>query len=68
MPDVPHPDLDLPAIGAPARAALEDAGYTRLEQLRRVTERELLALHGMGPKAVRRLRDALAERGWTFRD
>jgi DNA-directed RNA polymerase alpha subunit len=68
MPEMPDPDLDLPAIGAPARAALAEAGYTRLEQLRCVTERELLALHGMGPKAVRRLRDALAERGWTFRD
>nr|WP_260408155.1 DNA-binding protein [Planomonospora venezuelensis] len=46
---------------------MEGAGYTRLEQLTGVTEAELLALHGVGPKAVRILRDTLAERGLSFR-
>ncbi|GIH79609.1 hypothetical protein [Planobispora longispora] len=58
---------DLPNIGAPARGALEAAGYTRLEQLAGVTEAELLALHGVGPKAVRILRETLAGRGLSFR-
>lgn len=49
-------------IGAPARRALEAAGYTRLEQLRGVSEARLLELHGMGPKALARLRAALAAR------
>lgn len=59
----------LPAgIGRPATRALTLAGYARLEQLTRVTEREVLALHGVGPKAVRILRERLAERGLAFRD
>lgn len=59
----------LPAgIGRPATRALALAGYTRLEQLTQVTERELLQLHGVGPKAVRILRERLGEQGLAFRD
>jgi DNA-directed RNA polymerase alpha subunit len=47
----------------PAVRALEAAGYTRLEDLTQVTEKELLALHGMGPKAIRMLNAELAKRG-----
>jgi predicted flap endonuclease-1-like 5' DNA nuclease len=54
---------DLPRIGAPATGALRLAGYTRLDQLAGVPERELAQLHGVGPKALRILREALAERG-----
>ena len=50
-------------IGNPATRALALAGYYRLEQLPQVSAKELLALHGVGPKAVRLLRAALAERG-----
>jgi predicted flap endonuclease-1-like 5' DNA nuclease len=57
-----NPD-DLPRIGAPATGALRLAGYTRLDQLAGVPERELAQLHGVGPKALRILREALAERG-----
>ncbi len=58
---------DLPAgIGAPARRALVGAGYTRLDSLTRVTEAELLRLHGVGPRALGVLRDALEERGRSF--
>jgi predicted flap endonuclease-1-like 5' DNA nuclease len=59
---------DLPSIGNPARQALELEGITRLDQLPAHRERDLLALHGVGPKAIRILRDALAERGLAFRD
>lgn len=51
------------AIGAPATRALTAAGLTRLEQLDGMARRELLALHGVGPKAVRILDEALTERG-----
>ncbi|MFN2196345.1 MAG: hypothetical protein ACK2UW_09510 [Anaerolineales bacterium] len=45
---------DLPeGLAAPAQRALDGAGYTHLEQLARVTEAEILVLHGMGPKASR---------------
>ncbi len=54
------------SIGNPARRALEHAGYTRLEGLTEVREAELAKLHGVGPKALERLRAALAERGLSF--
>jgi hypothetical protein len=57
-------ESELPrAMGNPARRALEAAGYTRLDQLAGVPARELLALHGMGPKAIAVLREVLAARG-----
>jgi predicted flap endonuclease-1-like 5' DNA nuclease len=62
-------ESDLPtAIGAPARRALLAAGHTRLEQLAALSEADLLRLHGVGPKAVRLIRQALAERGLAFAD
>ena len=62
----PQP-TDLPKIGGPATRALNGAGYTRLEQLTQVTEAELMALHGFGPKALHILKEALAERGWSLK-
>ena len=60
----PAPESDLPAgLAQPAVRALAAAGYTRLEQLVGVREADLLQLHGMGPKALGRLRDALRARG-----
>ncbi len=62
-----QPESDLPrAIGAPARRALAAAGIYRLEQLTEMSEAELLRLHGVGPKAIRLLREALAERSLSF--
>ena len=62
-------ESDFPnGISAPARRALAGAGYSRLDQLTGVTERELLKLHGMGPKAANLLRQALAARGLSFAD
>lgn len=65
---VPGEVGDLPrAIGAPATRALAEEGLTTLEQVAALTEAELGALHGVGPKAVRILREALAERGLSPR-
>ncbi len=50
------------SIGGPARGALEAAGYTDLRQLQDVPDKDLLALHGVGPKAVRLIREAGADR------
>jgi hypothetical protein len=59
--------IALPArLPAPARRALAEAGYARLEQLTHVTEAELGQLHGMGPKALRLLREALGVTGRGF--
>ncbi|MEU5240909.1 DNA-binding protein [Streptomyces lydicus] len=57
-----------PRIGAPARRALERAGYLRLSQLAGVSESELRQLHGMGPKALHILHDALKAEGLSFAD
>jgi hypothetical protein len=54
------------AIGKPATQALIVAGYTRLDQLTKVTEADLLKLHGMGPKALGILRSTLEARGQSF--
>ena len=64
--DIPETSEFPPGMGAPAHRALVDAGYTRLDQLTGITEAELLKLHGMGPKGIRILREALAERGLSF--
>jgi len=60
---------DLPSgLAKPAHRALAAAGYTRLDQLTRVSEGDVLKLHGMGPKALDQLRRALAARGLAFAD
>lgn len=61
-------ESDLPNIGNPARRALTAAGYLRLEQLTEVGEAELLRLHGVGPKAIRILREVLSANGLSFAD
>jgi hypothetical protein len=61
-----QPETDFPKTSQPALRALIAAGYTRLEQLTNITEADLLKLHGMGPKAVRILREALEAKGWSF--
>jgi predicted flap endonuclease-1-like 5' DNA nuclease len=61
-------DDDLPAsLAAPARRALAGAGVTRLSQVQALSQAELAALHGMGPRALERLRQALEQRGLSFR-
>ena len=55
-----------PGLAQPAIRALHGAGITNLDQLTKVTEDDLLKLHGMGPNAMGLLRDALKERGKSF--
>jgi hypothetical protein len=54
-------------IGAPATRALVAAGLREPADLTALTEAELLALHGVGPRAVERLRRTMAEQGLSFR-
>ena len=58
----------LPKLSAPAMRALKTAGFTSLEHLARVREQEVMALHGMGPKAMRVLKEAMASCGLAFKD
>lgn len=66
--NTPQPaENDLPAgIGKPAQRALVAAGFEWLDQLTHVRESEVLTLHGMGPKALRVLRQALSARNLSF--
>jgi hypothetical protein len=59
----PPPGTRLPAIGAPATRALTAAGLTTLEAVAAVPERELAALHGVGPIALAKLRAAMTGKG-----
>jgi hypothetical protein len=47
---------------------LVGAGYGRLEQLAGLDESRVGGLHGVGPKALWKLRRALAARGLSFAD
>jgi DNA-directed RNA polymerase alpha subunit len=58
---------DFPKTSQPAMQALQVAGFTRLEQLTSITEKDLGKLHGMGPKALRILREALAAKNLKFK-
>jgi predicted flap endonuclease-1-like 5' DNA nuclease len=61
------PEAGLPrSIGAPATRALTAAGYTELSQLADVPAAELAKLHGVGPKALRLLQEALHEQGMSL--
>jgi uncharacterized protein YdhG (YjbR/CyaY superfamily) len=57
----------LSLLSAPARRALEKNGITTLQQLSRVSEKEVLLLHGMGPASLPKLRSALQNSGLSFR-
>jgi hypothetical protein len=50
-------------IGAPATRALREVGVTTHEQVTAYSAARLAAMHGVGPVAIARLREALAERG-----
>jgi uncharacterized protein YdhG (YjbR/CyaY superfamily) len=60
-------DNDLPKISAPAQRALQSVGINKLSQLTRITEAEISQLHGMGPNALGKLRDALKAKGLSFK-
>lgn len=55
------PDFDGVRIGRPAAGALIDAGFTSVDGLPADLD-ELRSIHGVGPKAIRLLREARAAR------
>lgn len=61
------PDALPTGIGRPAEGAFVHAGITRLEQFTELTEKQVLQIHGVGPKAVGVLKLALQARGLSFR-
>ena len=68
--DISHktsPESNLPKMSKPANRELHNAGFYRLEQFTKVTESDILRIHGVGPKAVRILNDVLKEKGLSFK-
>lgn len=59
---------DLPKIGAPATRALNSISVAKLSQLANYTEKELLALHGFGIKAIRILKEEMKKVNLEFRN
>jgi hypothetical protein len=57
---------DLPKLAAPARRALAAAGVTSLARLARFSEAEVKAWHGIGPNALKALRQAIRANGLSF--
>ena len=60
-------DEEFPPIGAPAFRALDNAGIKSLKDLTKFSEKELLDLHGFGPKTLILLRKKLDEKKLTFK-
>lgn len=66
-PDI-RPIGDLPdEIGKTAARELSVHGINTLQKVANHSERELLAIHGVGPKAVRLLGEAMSAKGLGFR-
>lgn len=60
---------DLPInLAKPAQRALANAGITSLRQLSNYSVKEIAALHGMGPNALIKIKQALLESGLSFAD
>lgn len=55
-------------LAKPAIRALTAAGYIHLEQFTQLSEAEVLNLHGMGPKAIKTIKNALEEKGLSFKN
>jgi DNA-directed RNA polymerase alpha subunit len=50
-------------VSQPALRALVRAGYKTLDDLTKVKEADLAKLHGMGPKALGLIKEALKQKG-----
>lgn len=65
MKDIPSGDLPV-KLSKPAVRALHGAGCYTLQQVSRMSEAEVMQLHGIGKNAILQLRDALREKGLSF--
>ncbi|MFB0918377.1 MAG: DNA-directed RNA polymerase subunit alpha C-terminal domain-containing protein [Clostridiaceae bacterium] len=54
-------------ISAPAKRALESVGVKELKDVTKHSEKELLDLHGFGPKGMTILKKLLEENGYQLK-
>ncbi len=59
--------MEFPKLGAPAFRAIHSIGIEKIDDLTKYTEEELLALHGLGPKALGLLREELKKKSLEFK-
>lgn len=55
-------------LGKPANRALKNAGIESIDQLTSYSEKDLLTLHGFGPKALGILKIVLQENGLLLKE
>ena len=60
--------IDLPKIGKPATNALHHIGVKTLEDVAGYDRTTLLAIHGVGPKAMDILEDNLKKHNMNFKE
>jgi len=60
-------DNFLSLLGAPARRALERKGITSLEKLTAYSEKDILAMHGIGKSTIPKLNEALTKARLSFK-
>lgn len=56
------------SIGKVAARELAQAGYTRYEHLTQVSQKTLLGIHGVGPKALDILEKERTQRGLAYKE
>ena len=54
-------------IAAPARRALVDRKLFKLSDLKKISEKELKSLHGMGPNALAILKKEMKKKNLSFK-
>ncbi len=60
-------DHFMSVLSAPARRALENNGISTLDHLARMSEKEVLQLHGMGKSSIPKLKAELEKCNRSFR-
>ena len=58
---------EFPKLSQPAHRALANANILKLKDLAKWTEKDLLALHGVGPSAIPPLKTAMKKAGIAFK-
>lgn len=53
-------------LAKPAQRALANAGITSLQQLSKYSEQEIALMHGIGPNALRVIKQELKKHGLSF--
>lgn len=54
-------------LSAPARRALINAKLTKIEHLKKITEKQLMSLHGIGPSSLPIIKKAMKKYKVNFK-